>query len=234
MDLDFVVRFVSIALIDLALSGDNAIVIGMAAASLPRGQRRFAIILGGVLAIVLRVLLTSFATRLMLVPLISAIGGVVLFAVAWGLLKVDTEAHERTVRTAHGLRNAIQLIVIADFTMSLDNVLAIGGTARGDDVLVLAGLLISMPLLMVTGGFVSTLIDRFGWIVYLGAGAICLMAARMILEDGVVADRLRWGDAPTAAASLAIAVAFPIVFRWLHRRRARTVALPALPRTPAA
>lgn len=229
MDIDFVIRFISIALIDLALSGDNAIVIGMAAASLPRRERRFAIISGGVLAIVLRVLLTSFATRLMLVPLISAIGGGVLFGVAWGLLKVDTAAHERTVRTAHGLRNAIQLIVIADFTMSLDNVLAIGGTARGDDILVLAGLLLSMPLLMITGGFVSTLIDRFGWIVYLGAGAICLMAAQMILEDGVVAERLQLGQGTILGVSFAIAVALPVVFRMLHVRRARTTETPAVP-----
>jgi len=227
VDPDLVFRFVSIALINVALSGDNAIVIGMAAASLPRAQRRFAILGGGVLAITLRLVLTSFATRLLRLPLISAGGGLVLFFVAWGLLNVDTDAGGGESAAPHGLRRAIQLIVVADLTMSLDNVIAVGGTARGDDGLVLAGLLLSMPLLMAAGGFVSTLIDRFAWLVYLGAGAICLTAARMILEDDAIAMNLPWGSAVTIAIGLFVAVAVPFMFRWLQQRRARTASRPA-------
>jgi YjbE family integral membrane protein len=223
VDPDVLFRFVSIALINVALSGDNAIVIGMAAASLPRAQRRFAILGGGVLAITLRLVLTSFATRLLRFPLISAGGGLVLFFVAWGLLNVDTDVGGGDNAAPHGLRRAIQLIVVADLTMSLDNVIAVGGTAKGDDGLVLAGLLLSMPLLMAAGGFVSTLIDRYGWLVYLGAGAICLTAARMVLEDEAVAASLPWGPVTTLALGLLAAVAVPLVFRWIQQRRARTV-----------
>jgi YjbE family integral membrane protein len=222
MDPDLLFRFVSIALINVALSGDNAIVIGMAAASLPRAQRRVAIVGGGALAIGLRLVLTTFATRILRLPLISAAGGLVLFVVAWGLLNVDTDGGGAEAEGhAGGLRRAIQLIVVADLTMSLDNVIAVAGTAHGDDGLVIAGLLMSMPLLMAAGGFFSTLIDRYRWLVYLGAGAICLTAARMILEDEIVAAGVPWGPAVTVALGLLAAVAVPLVFRWLRLRRSR-------------
>ena len=130
---DFVVRFLSITLIDLALSGDNAIVIGMAAASLPRQRRKWAIIIGGGLAILLRIILTTIATLLMQVPLLSAVGGCVLFWVTWRLLKTDVGGteEEKKAKEAQNFRQAIILILTADFMMSIDNVIAVAGTAHG-------------------------------------------------------------------------------------------------------
>src|SRR4030043_1240163 len=120
---DFAVRFLTITLIDLALSGDNAIVIGMAAASLPRKQRKWAILGGSGLAILLRVVLTTVATYLMTFPFISAVGGLVLFWVGWKLLRIDNGEHEENTgdtkaRLNKNLRQAIFLIITADFMKS--------------------------------------------------------------------------------------------------------------------
>jgi YjbE family integral membrane protein len=190
-DLDFLIRFLNITLIDLALSGDNAIVIGMAAAALPAGKRKWAVIMGGALAIVLRIGLTSVATLLTLVPFLSAVGGLVLVWVVYKLLRLDVGGDEgdSATKTAANLRQAIVLILAADFMMSLDNVIAIAGSAHGSIPLLIAGLLISMPLLMMTGGVISSLIDRAKWLVYVGAIAISFTAARMVFEDKAIEAR---------------------------------------------
>jgi YjbE family integral membrane protein len=186
IDLDFLLRFLNITLIDLALSGDNAIVIGMAAAALPQEKRKWAVILGGSLAIVLRIGLTSIATLLTLIPFLSAAGGIVLVWVVYKLLRLDTDSGEEGGKTASNLKQAIFLILAADFMMSLDNVIAIAGSAHGDIWLLIAGLLISMPLLMMTGGFISQLIDRARWLVYVGAIAISFTSVRMVFEDRAI------------------------------------------------
>jgi YjbE family integral membrane protein len=214
---DFLVRLLSITVIDLALSGDNAIVIGMAAAALPRTQRRWAILGGSGLAILLRATLTAIATLLMTITLLSTVGGVVLFWVAWRLLKIDTgEGQSETGPSAKNFHQAILLIVIADITMSTDNVIAVAGSANGSIVLLIAGLLISMPLLMVTGGSISMLIDRFKWLVYVGAGAICFTGARMIFEDAPIESRLGLHGVAILAISLTIGVVFPVAFYRVH------------------
>ena len=231
---DFVVRFLSITLVDLALSGDNAIVIGMAAASLPRGRRKWAIVFGGGLAILLRILLTTIATLLMRIPLLSAVGGCVLFWVASKLLRLDvgeTESEEgEKARVAQNFRQAIILIVTADFVMSLDNVIAVAGTAHGNVVLLIAGLLISMPLLMTTGGAISLLIDKVRWLVFLGAAVIVFAGTRMVFEDGFIESRLHVPLAVYLPISILIAVAMPTFFVWLNKRKARLAAA----KTPAA
>jgi YjbE family integral membrane protein len=218
VDPDFIVRFLSITLINVALSGDNVIVIGMAAASLPRTERRLAIVGGGFLAVVLRIGLTLAAAMLLQIPLLTAIGGLILFWVAWGLLKADVDEEHRPQAGSHSLRRAIWLIVVADVTMSLDNVIAVAGTAGGNLVLLVAGLLISMPLLLVAGGAVSMLIDRFRWLVYLGAAAICFAGARMLLDSEPLRSDLRLAPPAVLVASLLLAAALPLCFRWLRGR----------------
>lgn len=202
---DFVVRFLNITVIDLALSGDNAIVIGMAAAALKPAARRKAIAAGGGLAILLRIGLTAIASWLMLIPLISAIGALVLVWVVYKLVRPEPqeEAVDATAREASNFRDAIILIVTADFMMSLDNVIAVAGSAHGSFLLLALGLLLSMPLLMITGGVISALIERARWLVYVGAAAISFTAVRMFLGDGMVA---RWmAVSPKAELILAIA-----------------------------
>jgi YjbE family integral membrane protein len=229
---DFLVRFLSIALIDLALSGDNAIVIGMAAASLPREKRMWAIISGGGLAIILRIILTTIATLLMRITLLSAIGGCVLFWVAWRLLRLDVaeaeaeaEGEEKDkAKQASNFRQAIILILTADFMMSLDNVIAVAGSAHGNITLLILGLLLSMPLLMGTGGAISFLIDKFKWLVFLGAAVIVFTGSRMIFEDNFIASRLPVPLAIVLTVSVFIGIAVPAFFIWLNKRKARLLA----------
>jgi YjbE family integral membrane protein len=222
---DFVVRFLNITLIDIALSGDNAIVIGMAAASLPRNQRKWALIAGGGLAILLRIILTSIATLLMLIPYLSAIGGLVLVWVVYKLLKLDAGAEEAAghSKQASNLREALVLILAADFMMSVDNVIAVAGSAHGSILLLIAGLLLSMPLLMTTGGFISMLIDKARWLVHVGACAIAYTAARMVLEDRAIEKHFPLGTGVVIGASIAVAVALPLAFWFLNRTAAKAV-----------
>jgi len=222
---DIVLRFLSITLIDLALSGDNAIVIGMAAASLPRQKRTWAIVFGGGLAILLRIFLTAIATLLLQIPLLSAVGGCVLFWVAWKLLRLDvsdTEKEEaKKARQAENFRQAIILILTADFMMSLDNVIAVAGTAHGNIVLLIFGLLLSMPLLMTTGGAISLLIDRFEWLVFLGAAVIVFTGTRMIFEDRFIESLFPVPMFLILAISVVVGIAVPGIFFWLNKRKVK-------------
>ena len=225
-DFDFILRFLNITLMDLALSGDNAIVIGMAAASLPQEKRKLAILVGGGLAIGLRVILTSVATFLTLLPMLSALGGLVLVWVVWKLLDLDSDEDAEPTKSADNFRQAIILILAADFMMSLDNVIAIAGSAHGSVPLIIAGLVISMPLLMMTGGFVSSLIDRARWLIYVGAAAISFTAARMVLEDRFVAAHFPISTTLVVAVSGILAVALPagcVALRTVSRRRREEV-----------
>lgn len=220
---DTLVRFLSIALVDLALSGDNALVIGMAATSVPRERRKWTIIFGGGLAILLRIALTSIATFLLLIPLLSAIGGCVLFWVAWKLLRVDAgeNEEEKKVKASQNFREAILLIVTADFMMSLDNVIAVAGSAHGDIPLLIAGLLLSMPLLMTTGGAISLLIDKFKWLLFLGAAVITFTGTRMIFEDKFIESRLPASMPVIIIVAVLVGIILPLIFIWINRRRAR-------------
>jgi YjbE family integral membrane protein len=204
MNWEFIGGFLSIIVIDLALSGDNAIIIGMAAASLPAAHRMKVILIGGAAAIGLRIALTAIATTLMKITLISAIAGLVLFWVAWKLLKMDVGEDEAGKKTkeAKNFRQAIFLILAADFMMSLDNVLAVAGAAHGSYLLLIIGLLISMPLLMTTGGLISRLIDKFKWLPFVGAAVICFTAARMILEDNFIEPRMNLTSTMTILISI--------------------------------
>lgn len=218
---DFILRFLNITLIDLVLSGDNAIVIGIAAASLPPEKRKWAIVMGGSVAIGLRILLTSIATMLMLVPFLSAAGGLVLIWVAYKLLKLDVNKSEDEKKTkeASNFRQAILLILTADFMMSLDNVIAVAGSAHGSIILLIAGLLISMPLLMTTGGAISMLIDRFKWLVYAGAFAIVFTAARMVFEDKMIEAQFPLPTPVVLVAAASVGMIVPSGFVWFNRWR---------------
>jgi len=229
MSYDFLVRFLNIVAIDIALSGDNAIVIGMAAASLPRNRRKWALILGGGAAILLRVGLTAAATFLMLVPFLSAAGGLVLVWVVYRLLQIDLGGGERPVREAGNMRQAVSLMLGADFMMSLDNVLAVAGSAHGSVLLLAAGLLLSMPLLMTAGGFIAILIDRARWLLYLGAYAISYTAASMVVEDSAVEKHLHLarlaGTLVAALAGLIILTGLVLAHRWKRKRAQRAAPL---------
>ena len=220
---DFVLRFLSIVLIDLALSGDNAIVIGMAAAALAKQQRKWAIVLGGSLAIILRISLTIIITLLMQIPLLCAAGGCVLFWVAWKLFRLDVNeaenAEKAEAKQSKNFRQVVILILTADIIMSLDNVIAIAGTAHGNIILLILGLLLSMPLLMTVGGVISLFIDRFKWLVYLGAAVIIFTGTRMIFEDSLIQSQFPLSPVIVLPVSIFIGITVSTLFFLLNRKQ---------------
>jgi YjbE family integral membrane protein len=175
---------IHIFLIDLILSSDNAVVIGMACRNLPLQERRRAVFYGTMGAIGLRVLLTGLTTWILDIPLVKAIGGLLLLWIAGKLLFGQDEVQD--VASSSSVAQAVKTIIIADFVMSLDNVLAVGGAAHGDLWLVILGLMMSIPLLMWGSAWVARLMNRFPVLVLLGGGILTFTAVDMCLEDPYV------------------------------------------------
>ncbi|TRY24301.1 TerC family protein [Brevibacillus sp. LEMMJ03] len=185
MDGQFWLGFVHIFLIDVVLSSDNAVVIGMACRRLPERERRRAVLYGTLGAIVLRVALTGMTTWMLDIPLVKAVGGLLLL---WIACKLILGGQEETIEVKYGgnVGQAVKTILLADFVMSLDNVLAVGGAAHGDIALVILGLGMSIPLLMWGSAWISRLMNRFHGLVIAGGGVLAYTAADMCLEDPYV------------------------------------------------
>jgi YjbE family integral membrane protein len=209
---EFLARIVQIILIDLVLSGDNAVVIGMAAHPLPSRQRRIAIVVGGGAALLLRVLLTAVAALLLGVPALKLVGGILLLWIAYRLL--ETEEDDAGRRTPTTLRGAIATILVADFVMSLDNVLGVAAASDGDVVLLLAGLAISMAIVIFGGTVIAALLDRLWWLAYLGAFVIAWTGVDLIQEDSLVLQAVDLPPLPQAVVSAFVSV---LVVAWAHR-----------------
>jgi YjbE family integral membrane protein len=175
-----------ILLVDLVLSGDNALVIGATASRLPRARRMLAIVLGGVGAIFFRLLLASVATTLLQVSLLRAIGGVILLVIAIRLLIGQDDDQGDRFQAHERLLPAILTILLADATMSLDNVLAVGALAHGDIWLLVAGLILSMALLFVASALIAQIVERFTWLIDLAAVVLAWTAAGLVLDDTLV------------------------------------------------
>lgn len=188
MEFDYLASIAKIIMIDIVLSGDNAVVIALAAHKLPAYQRRRAILWGGGIAILLRVLFTLVMAWLLMVPGVRLIGGIVLAWIACKLL-LEEEEHEITPDNAdQSAMAAIRMIFVADFMMSLDNMLAVAGASHGDSVRLLFGLLVSIGIIMTCSGVIARLMNRFHWIVWLGAAILAHTAADMMLGDREVAS----------------------------------------------
>jgi YjbE family integral membrane protein len=196
----------AIVLIDLALSGDNALVIGMAARGLPKRQRRRAIVLGGLGAVVLRIAAASVVTLLLAIPYLQLIASVALLVIAYRLVGPST-GHGRSVREATTLPEAITTILIADAAMSLENVLGVGAAAHGSIALLVFGLALSIPIVMFGSSLVVRLLDRFPQGIWLGAFALVWTAAEMIVDE----PALRIRDALPFSAEAVLAAVFLLV-----------------------
>jgi YjbE family integral membrane protein len=181
---DFLTGAFGVILIDLVLSGDNAVVIGMAARRLPSRQRFLAILLGGLGAVVLRLSFAVGASFLLTIPFVQALGGLLLLWIAWRLLRDEQSEHAVSPRAS--LVGALSTIVVADFVMSLDNVLAIAGVSHGDIKILALGLGLSMPLVLFGSGMIASLIGRLPWLMPLGAAVLAWTGGGMILEDELV------------------------------------------------
>ncbi len=171
---------IGIVIIDLALAGDNAVVIGMAAYRLPRHQRNIALALGAVGAMALGISLTAVAALVLGLPLLQFIGGLILVWIAYKLLRpveaVQAAADSHAVEAASSLWEAVQTIIIADIVMSLDNVLAIVGASKGNILVPIFGLVVGIAILMAGGRLVASILDRFPGFVYLGSGILAWVA----------------------------------------------------------
>lgn len=185
MEEHFWLGLVHIFMIDLVLSSDNAIVIGMACRGLPKKERGKAVLYGTLLAVMLRILLTSMTTWMLDIPLVKAVGGMLLLWIACKLMMGEQEEMTE-ISQNQTVGQAVRTILLADFVMSLDNVLAVGGAAHGDLRLVILGLVMSIPLLMWGSAWVARLMNRFRSLVIIGGGMLAFTAVDMCLEDPYV------------------------------------------------
>ena len=179
---EFWARWLQIVLIDLVLAGDNALVIALAVRKLPPREQFWGRVWGTGGAVVLRLGFVAVVSALLKIPLLQLVGGLVLVWIAVKLVR-PASAEEDHARPGASLREAIRIIIVADVAMSLDNVIAIAGAAKGDMKLVIFGLLLSIPLVVWGSGLLAKLMNRFRWIIWLGGGVLGYVAGEMILKD---------------------------------------------------
>ncbi|MFA9457218.1 TerC family protein [Halalkalibacter sp. AB-rgal2] len=181
MDSEFLISLLTIIGIDIILGGDNAIVVALACRHLPPSIRNRAIILGILFALLTRMSLTVVAVQLLEVPFLLAIGGALLIYIAYSLL--TEQARDHKIEGGASLFEAIRAIIIADLVMGFDNVIAVAGAAHGDHLLVMIGLIISVPIIIWGSKLILLAFDRFPIITYIGAGILAFTASRMITHE---------------------------------------------------
>ncbi len=220
MNPQFWVSVLQIIVIDILLGGDNAVVIALACRKLPEHQRNKGIAWGVVGAIGLRIVLIFFALQLLALPYLKLVGAVLLLWIGVKLLQPEEEDGHSTVKSSTNLLGAIKTIVVADAVMSLDNVIAVAGAAKGDLGLVAFGIVISIPIIVWGSKIVLRLMDRFPVVITLGGALLGWIAGGMIVTDVKVKPWLtgtpHWLHYAVAAAGALMVVA---VGTWLARRR---------------
>ncbi|OPX84772.1 MAG: Integral membrane protein TerC family protein [Pelotomaculum sp. PtaB.Bin104] len=182
---EFIAGLLAICVINLVLSGDNAVVIALASRNLPDKQRKLAIFWGSFAAIALRVVLTIVAVMLLKIPYLQTIGGLLLVWI--GIKLLVSEEDEEDMEASSNVVTAIKTIVVADLIMSLDNVLAVAAASKGNFTLLIIGLVISIPIIIVGSQLLVWLMNKFPAFVYVGAGLIAWTAGEMINTDKKIA-----------------------------------------------
>ena len=185
---EFLSALFAIVVIDLVLAGDNAIVIALAARNLPAHLRKRAVIWGTVGAIGVRAVLTLVVVWLLQVPGLQAIGGALLVWIAYRLLVDSSSKDSHGVSAATGFWGAMKTIIVADALMGLDNVLAVAGAAQGSFVLVVLGLVISVPIVIWGSQLILKLVERYPAVVYLGAGVLAWTAVKMVVSEPLLEE----------------------------------------------
>ena len=217
----FWVAVVEIILVNILLSGDNAVVIALACRNLATRQRRLGIFWGVMGAIVLRIVLTFFAMTLLANPYLKLVGGALLVWIGIKLIAED-DSGEHKVKASDRLLTAVWTIIVADLIMSLDNVMAVAAAAKGNVPLIVFGLIVSIPIVIVGSQIIMRLIERFPVLVLGGGGLLGYIAGDMAVEDPAVAP---WIAANAAAVAVYVPFAgFVLVVAvgaWLTRRRAK-------------
>ena len=219
---EFWIGLIEIIWINIILSGDNAVVIALAARSLPPAQQKKAIVFGSGAAVVLRILLTVVAAELLALPYLQVVGGCLLLWIGVQLLG-DEEEGGGDAKNYDSLLAAVRTILIADLVMSLDNVIAVAAAARGDMVLLILGLAISIPLVVFGASMMVKLMERFPFIITVGAALIGWVAGETLIGDvvlkGVVAAA-PWLHyvAPAACALFVVGLGKMLVSRGRARQ----------------
>jgi YjbE family integral membrane protein len=213
---EFWIALFQIIMINIVLSGDNAVVIALACRALPPSQQKKAILFGSVGAIGLRIILTFFAVMLLGLPYLKLVGAALLLWIGVGLLKGDDDDGE--LEGHSNLMAAIKTIIVADLVMSLDNVIGVAAAAKGDLLLLILGLVISIPLIIYGSTLILKLMGRFPVIITIGAGLLGWVAGEMALSDPAISG---WAAqqhtlhmlAPAVGALLVVAIG-----KWLVMR----------------
>jgi YjbE family integral membrane protein len=221
----FWIRLLEIGFLNLLLSGDNAVLIALAVRALPRHQRILGQIWGAAGAVALRLVFVGIISLLLAIPFLRLVGGVVLLWIAYDLVQPQGGGEEAG-RHGQSLWHAIWLILVADVTMSLDNVLAIAGAAHGDMVLVAIGIAMSVPIVIVGSSILAALMSRYPAIIWVGGGVLGYVAGDMMLEDPVAERHLGTvAHALEYTLPLAMAAVLTTVGWWLARRQRRRSAV---------
>ncbi|MDR6538682.1 TerC family protein [Variovorax soli] len=213
---EFWIALSQIILINIVLSGDNAVVIAMASRSLPPAQQKKAIVFGSIGAIVLRVILTFFAVYLLTLPYLKLVGAALLLWIGVGLLQGEDD--EEGIEGHSGLAAAIKTIVLADLVMSLDNVVGVAAAAKGNVPLLVFGLVISIPLIIFGSTLILKLMDRFPVIIVGGAALLGWVAGEMAVSDPAIAAWVAERHSLHTVVPALGAMAVVAVGKWLSIR----------------
>ncbi|WP_423459163.1 TerC family protein [Ottowia sp. VDI28] len=223
----------TIVLIDLVLAGDNAIVIALAARNVPKHLQQKAIVWGTVGAIVVRTAMTLAVVWLLRVPGLMLVGGLGLMWIAYKLVTQHDSGEDEHGPAASTFWGAMKTIVIADALMGMDNVLGVAGAAHGAIDLVVAGLLISIPIMVFGSTMVLKLVGRFPIIIYLGAAVLAYTAGSMLVSESLLSNWFGTKEAPIEWARwlvMALCIAGVLGGAWLTNRRSKKdVDVPAAP-----
>ncbi|MED4586502.1 TerC family protein [Brevibacillus choshinensis] len=211
-DSAFISSLLVIITINIVLSGDNAVVIAIACRKLAPAQRKKAILWGTFLAVIVRVIATVLAVYLLKIPFLYLVGGVVLLWISYNLLREEDEDNQ--IKSSEDMVQAVKTIVVADVMMGLDNVLAIAGAANGNIVLIVLGLIISVPLMVFGSQLILKAMERFSWLVYLGSAVLAWAAANMITNEEVIADWLSQWTGLEAVIKIVIVALVLLLGYW--------------------
>ena len=218
---EFLIGFLSIILVNLVLSGDNAFVIAMAVRSLPRKQRMKGIAFGVGAAVVLRVILTFFAAILLQIQYVKLIGGAVIIWIAVKLL-MEGALEDKLQEDAKSLWHAIRIIIVADITMSLDNVLAVAAASKGNLFLLIFGLGLSIPIVMFASTLLVLLMDKYPIIIYVGAAVLGQVGGEMMVTDPFVIELLNPSNILKYSVEAFFTIGVVVAGRlWVRHKSAR-------------
>lgn len=224
---EFSSALLAIVVIDLVLAGDNAIVIALAARSLPDALQKKAVIWGTVGAIVVRAAMTLLVVWLLMAPGLRILGGLALVWIAYKLLVPIQGEDGAHGKSADNFWSAMKTIVVADALMGMDNVLAVAGAAKGSFLLVVLGLLISIPIVVWGSTLILKWVDRFPVIVYIGAGVLAWTAAQMMLQEPVLMAHLQDRGPLKVAVHLIVIIGVLLAGFLVSKRRRQAMPEPS-------